>query len=122
MTENVKSVTALEVTQMIIDTENQLEKERLAMIRDKESYKDLEASAWLLIPFKEKGATNEKMRNALVREHMNTTCPPTYKNKEGKVKNLEDRIKMLQIVLDVMDKNKLESYPFKGLNLDTKQE
>lgn len=80
----------------------ELNKTRLAAARDKQGYKEEEAKAWLTLDFKAHGATNEKTRNALVRDFMNRNYVATYISKEAKVENLKSALTMYHQMLDTM--------------------
>lgn len=66
-----------------------------------------EANIWLSTDFKSMGATNDKMRNAVVQQKMNQ-FPNTYAQKKIHLEKLEDDIKLICKTIDVMKTFKVE--------------
>lgn len=60
-----------------------------------------EADIWLSTDFKALGATNDKLRSAIVTQKLNQ-FPNTYEQKKAKLIALENEVKYIRDVIDAM--------------------
>lgn len=74
---------------------------RTELVEEKRMRNLDEANVWTTTDFKEKGATNDKMRTAIVQQEMNK-FPNTYSQKKAKLENLENEIKGIRDMINVM--------------------
>lgn len=80
----------------------ELNKLRLKAVDEKKQKEENEADLWVTTNFKEKGLTNEKMRQAYVVNQMALLYPNFYNQTKAKITNLEHEIRCLRQVIDVM--------------------
>lgn len=80
----------------------QANKLRLEIIKEKEKDEQNEASLWIHTPFKEKGLTNDKMRNAYVKQQMGLMYPSFYATKKAELTNIEADLKWIYNLIDIM--------------------
>lgn len=60
-----------------------------------------EADVWLTTDFKGLGATNDKMRTAIVTKKLNE-FPNTYEQKRVKISNIEAEIRLIREMIGIM--------------------
>lgn len=77
-----------------------------------------EADIWLKTDFKSLGATNDKMRTAIVTQRMNE-FPNTYEQKKTKISTLEAEIKLIRDIIDVMKKFGVDEIDLENQNKTT---
>lgn len=79
-----------------------MNKLRTEIVKEKINEEENEAQLWLTTPFKEKGLTNEKMRNAYVKQQMGLLYPSFYLQKKAELSNLEADLKWIYETLHIM--------------------
>lgn len=90
----------------------ELNKLRLKAVDEKKQKEENEADLWITTNFKEKGLTNEKMRQAYVVNQMALLYPNFYDQTKVKITNLEYEIKCLRQVISVMIEFGVEEIEF----------
>ena len=81
---------------------DQANKLRIAIVKEKETEEKNEAELWITTPFKEKGLTNDKMRNAYVKQQMGLLYPSFYASKKAELANIEAEIKWIYEMINTM--------------------
>ncbi len=75
---------------------------RIAIVKEKEQTEQNEAELWITTPFKEKGLTNDKMRNAYVKQQMGLLYPSFYASKKAELAGIEAEIKWIYEMISTM--------------------
>lgn len=74
---------------------------KISLVEQKRLRELDEADIWLTTDFKGLGATNDKMRTAIVTKRLNE-FPNTYEQKRAKISVLESEVKLIRDIIMVM--------------------
>ena len=85
---------------------------RIKLVEEKRLRELDEANAWVMTDFKSLGATSDKLRSAVVKQKMNT-MPNVYAQKKAKFENLEQEIRLIRDIINVMREFGVEEIEFK---------
>lgn len=89
-----------------LQMKNQQKDELVGIVAKEKIARELaESKLWVgpnALNFKEMGATTDKMRGMVAKQHMLANYPQTYENKLQELHEVEGRIKFLYKILDVM--------------------
>lgn len=87
---------------------------RIQVVEEKAKDELHEADLWINTPFKEKGLTNDKMRNAYVTQQMSLLYPSFYLTKKAKLTYLEERLKWVYTMIHTMRENGIDEIEFES--------
>ena len=79
----------------------ELNKLKVGLVEQKRLRELDEADIWLTTDFKALGATNDKMRTAIVTKRLNE-FPNTYEQKRAKISTIEAEIRLIREIIGVM--------------------
>jgi len=99
------------------DLIEKLEEISIKIAEDTYARKKVEADLWCTLPFKELGATNDKMRAQVVLNRMQQTFPTPSGTDKAKMTALENKLKFVRQVISVM-----ESFGVNEIDLKEKKE
>ena len=95
-------ITLRELLKDAKEKSEQANKLRIAVAKEKAKEEVNESELWVTTPFKEKGLTNDKMRNAYVKQQMNLLYPSFYLQKKAELDNITSDLKWIYEMINVM--------------------